>query len=212
MIALAIEKWGLHRRMALLTLLAVGTSPARLIGGFMLATALVSMWISNTATTVMMLPIGLSVVALFKSRLSTNDCRIDSRCPTADPDPSATDAANFATCLLLGIAYAASLGGFATLVGTPPNVFFKGYMRERGAADRLRPLDALRHAAVAGLSAAGLVADDQGAVSRAAERHSRRPRVDRRGISQARPRLRGEWIVLIVFLCTAALWISAASI
>lgn len=70
LIALAIEKWGLHRRIALLTVLAVGTQPARLIGGFMLATALVSMWISNTATTVMMLPIGMSVVALLTAQLT----------------------------------------------------------------------------------------------------------------------------------------------
>src|SRR5438128_4540651 len=103
-IALAIERWGLHRRMALLTLLAVGTSPARLIGGFMLATALVSMWISNTATTVMMLPIGLSVVQLLSGHLAAAG--------NSTEGPHQHDARNFAVCLLLGIAYAASLGGF----------------------------------------------------------------------------------------------------
>jgi sodium-dependent dicarboxylate transporter 2/3/5 len=123
MIALAIEKWGLHRRIALLILLAVGTSPSRLVGGFLLATGLISMWISNTATTVMMLPIGMAVVNLLGSRFS----------PAADAanDAAPTDAANLATSILLAIAYAASLGGFATLVGTPPNIYFAGYMRDQ---------------------------------------------------------------------------------
>jgi solute carrier family 13 (sodium-dependent dicarboxylate transporter), member 2/3/5 len=115
MIALAIEKWGLHRRIALLTLLAVGTSPSRLVAGFLLATGLISMWISNTATAVMMLPIGMAVVKLLGDRLQ---------------GAAPTDAANLATSLLLSIAYAASLGGFATLVGTPPNIYFAGYMRD----------------------------------------------------------------------------------
>src|SRR5689334_10633103 len=116
MIALAIEKWGLHRRIALLTLLAVGTSPSRLVAGFLLATGLISMWISNTATTVMMLPIGMAVVKLLGDRLQ---------------DAAPTDAPNLATSLLLSIAYAASLGGFATLVGTPPNIYFASYMRRQ---------------------------------------------------------------------------------
>src|SRR5437763_4909468 len=137
MIALAIERWGLHRRIALLTLLAVGTSPSRLVGGFMLATGLISMWISNTATTVMMLPIGLSVVHLLSERLKEGRGVRDHEAGGVSSDwPLATDSdsaesSNFSACLLLGIAYAASLGGFATLVGTPPNVFFKGYMHER---------------------------------------------------------------------------------
>jgi sodium-dependent dicarboxylate transporter 2/3/5 len=122
-IALAIEKWGLHRRMALLTLLAVGTSPSRLVAGFLIATALASMWISNTATAVMMLPIGLAVVQLMTDRLAASQ--------EGREVGRNTDAQNLAISLLLAIAYAASLGGFATLVGTPPNIYFAGYMRER---------------------------------------------------------------------------------
>ena len=125
MIALAIEKWGLHRRIALLTLLAIGTSPSRIVAGFLLATGLISMWISNTATTVMMLPIGLAVVHLLSQRLSNPAALTES-----DVHPAGkTDAENLAASLLLAIAYAASLGGFATLVGTPPNTFFAGFMR-----------------------------------------------------------------------------------
>jgi sodium-dependent dicarboxylate transporter 2/3/5 len=116
MLALAIERWNLHRRIALSTVLAVGTQPVRLVGGFMLAVAMLSMWISNTATTVMMLPIGLSVVHLVSERLKEqNDVgpRVDS---------------NFAVCLLLGIAYASSIGGVCTLIGTPPNAFMAAYL------------------------------------------------------------------------------------
>jgi sodium-dependent dicarboxylate transporter 2/3/5 len=104
-LALAMERWGLHRRIALTTLRLVGTRPRRVIGGFMAITALLSMWVSNTATTVMMLPIALSVVGLVAERR-----------------------AHFALCLLLGIAYAASVGGIGTLIGTPPNVLLAGFL------------------------------------------------------------------------------------
>ena len=102
MIAVAMERWGLHKRIALSIMAAVGTSPDRLIFGFMLATAFLSMWISNTATSVMMLPMAVAVGELFRPQ--------DKHGPY-----------EFGICLMLGIAYAASIGGLSTLVGTPPN-------------------------------------------------------------------------------------------
>lgn len=110
MAALAIERTGLHRRVALRVLLTVGTSPRRLVLGMMLATALCSMWISNTATTLMMLPIGLALVHEAESRSAKNTGEIRA----------------FSTALFLGIAYAASIGGLVTPIGTPPNLIFMG--------------------------------------------------------------------------------------
>jgi solute carrier family 13 (sodium-dependent dicarboxylate transporter), member 2/3/5 len=116
MIAQAMQKWNLHKRIALMVILAVGTEPVRLIGGFMLAAAFLSMWVSNTATAVMMLPIGLSVVDLALKEK-----------PPGQRDPGDS---NFAICLMLGIAYACSIGGLGTLIGTPPNALLAGYMIE----------------------------------------------------------------------------------
>ncbi len=111
LIAIALEQWNLHRRFALNILVLAGGKPRRLIGGFMLATAALSMWISNTATTLMMLPIALSVAN-----------KIDEK-----------EHPRFAMVLLLGTAYAANIGGIATLVGTPPNVAMAGIMEEQFA-------------------------------------------------------------------------------
>ena len=110
-LGLAMQRWNLHKRIALITLLAVGSQPRRQIAGFMLATAFLSMWVSNTATTIMMLPIGLSVVSMLGHK-----------------NPEAVK--RFATALLLAIAYAASVGGIATLIGTPPNALLAGYLAD----------------------------------------------------------------------------------
>ena len=111
LLGMAMQRWNLHRRIALHILLSVGMSPARQIGGFMLATGFLSMWVSNTATAIMMLPIGLSVVSVFAN---------------AKPEQQQ----KFATALLLAIAYSASIGGIATLIGTPPNALLAGYLQE----------------------------------------------------------------------------------
>ncbi|MDO5032543.1 DASS family sodium-coupled anion symporter [Corynebacterium sp.] len=113
LIALALQRWNLHRRMALYVVKVVGTSPKRLVLGFMLATGFLSMWVSNTATAVVMLPIGTSVLAL-----------------TADTVGGWKNQKKFATALMLGIAYSASIGSLGTLIGTPPNALLKGYMEE----------------------------------------------------------------------------------
>ncbi len=120
-LGLGIQRWGLHRRVALLTVLAVGTEPVRLIGGFMLATALLSMWISNTATVILMLPIGLSVLEMLRERW--------------DGERYRAALENFGVALLLGIAYAASIGGVGTLIGTPPNLLLASFVKARYALD-----------------------------------------------------------------------------
>jgi sodium-dependent dicarboxylate transporter 2/3/5 len=101
-LAVTMQRWGLHKRIALGIMSFVGTSPNRLVLGFMLATAFLSMWISNTATTAMMLPIGFAVGEMF--RPADHEGRYE-----------------FGIALMLGIAYAASIGGVSTLIGTPPN-------------------------------------------------------------------------------------------
>ena len=113
-IAIAIEKWNLHKRIALYIIRGIGTNVSKIILGFMIATAFLSMWISNTATAVMMLPIGMSIVAQLKDNPSTD----------------INENLIFGKALMLGIAYSASIGGIATLIGTPPNLVMAGYVEE----------------------------------------------------------------------------------
>lgn len=113
LIALGLEEHGLHKRIALGLIKITGTSANGIILGFMIATAFLSMWISNTATTIMMLPIALSVINLIKHEV------VDTK-----------GFASFSISLMLGIAYSANIGGLATIIGTPPNVVFVGYAKE----------------------------------------------------------------------------------
>lgn len=111
-LALALEKVNLHRRIALNIIKLTGTSPDRVVLGFMIATAMLSMWISNTASTVVMLPIAISVIKLLMN----------------DEDGFSSSDQNFALSLMLGIAFAANIGGVATLIGTPPNSVMAGFV------------------------------------------------------------------------------------
>ena len=106
LMAFAMERWNLHRRIALRILILFGISPGRILFGFMLATAFLSMWMSNTATAMMMVPIALSIILKLEESLGKLEMR------------------KYSVGLLLGIAYSASIGGIATLVGTPPNLSF----------------------------------------------------------------------------------------
>lgn len=110
----AMERWNLHARLALSIMLAVGTRPDRLLAGIILATAFISMWVSNTATAVMMLPIAASVVRLVLERSDAPEIR----------------RRHFAAAAMLAVAYAASIGGAATLIGSPPNGITAAFLRE----------------------------------------------------------------------------------
>lgn len=106
-IAIAMEKWNLHKRIALNVILLFGKSPSKIILGFMVASGFISMWISNTATTLMLLPIGLSIIYKIQDEFGEEK------------------SSNFSKALMISIAYSATIGGIATLVGTPPNLIFQ---------------------------------------------------------------------------------------
>ena len=128
LIALAMQRWNLHRRIALLTVRAMGTSATRVIAGFMLATAFLSMWVSNTATAVMMVPIGVSVLMLAGTVSGTVSGEGGE--DTESDVKQQVKRSNFGTALMLGIAYAASVGSLATIIGTPPNALLVGYLQD----------------------------------------------------------------------------------
>ncbi|MBK8668475.1 MAG: DASS family sodium-coupled anion symporter [Saprospiraceae bacterium] len=114
MLGLAIEKWHLHKRIALKIIHTTGTRGDRIVLGFILSTGLLSMWLSNTATTMMMYPIALSVIAVMSQQ----------------QDKTGNQAA-FNLTVMLSIAYASNIGGIATVIGTPPNVAFIGFYQNK---------------------------------------------------------------------------------
>jgi len=127
-LALAIQRWGLDRRIAFQALQWVGTRPAAIVAGIMGATAFVSMWVSNTATAAMMVPIALSVIDLSLVRRTGKTLAQHGGIPQEDADTR-----NFALSLLLGVAYAASIGGLGTIIGSPPNgIFVRFYAQTYG--------------------------------------------------------------------------------
>ncbi len=113
-LAIAIERWNLHKRISLIIIHFIGTNLKKVILGFMVATAFMSMWISNTATSVMMLPIGMAIIAQFRD----------------DPTTIINENTEFGKALMLAIAYSASIGGMATLIGTPPNLVLAALVQE----------------------------------------------------------------------------------
>ncbi len=150
-LALSMQKWNLHTRIALSIILLVGTSPRRLILGFMIATGFLSMWVSNTATAVMMLPIGMSVLQLVAKLVGKEDASNSwhqkeeitkahggimgnivhkgKDITQVVQEKTIIYRTNFSICLMLCIAYAASIGSLGTLIGTPPNALLAGYMK-----------------------------------------------------------------------------------
>lgn len=199
MIALAMERWNLHRRIALNIVRITGTNANGIILGFMLATAALSMWISNTATTVMMLPIALSVIGLLRK--------------TGTADVSDVRMRNFALSMMLGIAYAANIGGTATIIGTPPNVVFAGIMSKEFGVEVT-----FARWMILGLPFAGLMLaityfflvrilhpNRLGAFEGAQE-------IIQEEVDELGPITTGEKRTLAVFITTALLWIFRANL
>jgi sodium-dependent dicarboxylate transporter 2/3/5 len=200
MLAEGMQRWGLHRRIALAIIAAVGTAPERLVLGFMVATAFLSMWISNTATAAMMLPIATAVAGLFSVGRGDD--------VEEGVDAEAVRGRNpLAVSLLLAIAYAASIGGVATLIGTPPNAVFAaaadellgvriGFLQWMAVgvpvvivmlpATWLLLVKVLHPPGPTALDASALLARERAALG---------------------PRTRGETLVALVFVATAGAWI-----
>jgi sodium-dependent dicarboxylate transporter 2/3/5 len=195
-LAIAVEKWGLHRRFAIGLLMLLGTSSARILLGMMLSTGLLSMWISNTAATTIMLPIALGI------------CRwLDQDAATSESPSQSRQSGGAATMLLLSIAYSATIGGMATTIGTPTNGVALNVLKQQGIE-----ITFLQWLTIAGPIALILLFATWGILllffrrrlNSKSENASELLRVEWKSLGRMQ---REEWMVLAVFLFTAMAWI-----
>lgn len=190
-VAISMERWGLHRRIAISALRLTGSETNRIIGGFMVISAGLSMWISNTATTFMLLPIALSVLDVIAEEGKLGE----------------VSRKNLALCLLLGVAYAANIGGIATIIGTPPNLFLASFVQEQTGQEigfaRWMMVGVPVSAAFLPLCWLLLTRLQYPVGVRRLEGISA---AMERAKSTLGPMSRGERITLIVFLCMALAW------
>ncbi len=194
LLGLGMQRWGLHKRIALTTILIVGTRPRRLIAGFMVSTAMLSMFVSNTATAIMLVPIALSVIDLIERRMGGDD---------------EGKLASFSTALMLSIAYAASIGGMGTLIGSPPNTILAGFMQERFGVEItfLGWMTVAMPVVVIFLPIAWVYLVWFASPVTLGELPGGRGLI-REELRALGPMGRGEWIVFVVFACTAIAWIT----
>lgn len=190
--ALAMERWGLHRRIALRVLVIVGGGPRAIVAAFMGLSALFSMWVSNTATAVMMLPIALAIIG-----------------GVSNERPPGKDVSSFGRALLLGIAWGCSIGGVGTLIGTPPNALLASFVADRYGRDQA--IGFVEWMMVGIPVVAIMLPLGWLLLTRVIERVPRDVgRLDpgrlRRQLVALGPTTRAEWCVLAVFVCAAAAW------
>ncbi|MBC6402701.1 MAG: SLC13/DASS family transporter [Hyphomonadaceae bacterium] len=200
-LARSIERWGLHERIALFVVDSIGVRPGALIAGFMISAAILSMWISNTATALMMTPIALSV-----ARAASQ----------TDGAASQTDQSPFIAALLLGVAYACSIGGLATPVGSPTNLIAIGYLSDQGLEISFSDWMRMGVPVVLLLLPLSWFVLYRFASVRSDIRARDNELSVRSAIRQARQNLgpvtRPELITFIVFACVAVSWISRSEI
>ncbi len=192
MLGLAIEKWHLHRRIALNIIKLTGTSGDRIVLGFILATGLLSMWLSNTATTMMMFPIAASVIHVMKENHKGEG-----------------NLSHFSLTIMLAIAYASNIGGIATIIGTPPNVAYVGYIEKKyhTGVDFVKWMLICTPLAILLLACLYFVMVKWLFPNKIKSDHSTKQLIHEELIKLG-PLSKAEKRVLIIFTCTAFLWIT----